>query len=92
MCSGRPNISVRFGVRPKLVVRPCSVVRPKQVVRLAEQKPNILVGDISILYQGGKGVNIRGKIITNERNRLLPENASKILFLRENLPHVNFDY
>ena len=33
-----------------------------------------------------------GDIITNERNRLLPENASKILFLRENLPHVNFDY
>ena len=33
-----------------------------------------------------------GDIITNERNRLLPENAAKILFLRENLPIVNFDY
>ena len=33
-----------------------------------------------------------GDIITNERNRLLPENAAKVLFLRENLPRVNFEY
>ena len=33
-----------------------------------------------------------GDIITNERNRLLPENAAKVLFLRENLPRVNYDY
>ena len=33
-----------------------------------------------------------GDIITNERNRLLPENAAKVLFLKENLPHVNYDY
>ena len=33
-----------------------------------------------------------GDIITNERNRLLPENAAKILFLRENLPLVNYKY
>ena len=33
-----------------------------------------------------------GDIITNERNRLLPENAAMILFLRENLPVVNFRY
>ena len=33
-----------------------------------------------------------GDIITNERNRLLPENAAMILFLRENMPRVNYDY
>ena len=33
-----------------------------------------------------------GDIITNERNRLLPKNAAKVLFLRENLPRVNYDY
>ena len=33
-----------------------------------------------------------GDIRTQERNRLLPENAGKILFLKENLPRVNFDY
>ena len=33
-----------------------------------------------------------GDVITNERNRLLPENAAKVLFLRENLPRVNFEY
>ena len=33
-----------------------------------------------------------GDVLTNERNRLKPENASKILFLKENLPIVNFQY
>ena len=33
-----------------------------------------------------------GDILTNERNRMLPQNAAKILFLRENLPNVNFKY
>ena len=33
-----------------------------------------------------------GDIITNVRNRFLPNNAAKILFLRENLPVVNFKY
>ena len=33
-----------------------------------------------------------GDIITNERNRLLPDNAAKLLFLRENLPRVNYKY
>ena len=33
-----------------------------------------------------------GDIVTNERNRLNPQTAEKILFMRENLPLVNFDY
>ena len=33
-----------------------------------------------------------GDIRTQERNRLSPENAGKILFLKENLPRINFDY
>ena len=33
-----------------------------------------------------------GDIRTQERNRLLPENAGKILFLKENLPRVDFVY
>ena len=33
-----------------------------------------------------------GDIRTQERNRLLPENAGQILFLKENLPRVNFVY
>lgn len=33
-----------------------------------------------------------GDIISNERNRLRPENAAKLLFLRENLPNVNYKY
>ena len=33
-----------------------------------------------------------GDVLTDERNRLKPENASKILFLKENLPNVNFQY
>ena len=33
-----------------------------------------------------------GDIITPERNRLNPETASKVLFLKENFPVVNFDY
>ena len=33
-----------------------------------------------------------GDILTNERNRLLPANLEKLLFLRENLPNVNFKY
>ena len=33
-----------------------------------------------------------GDIVTNERNQLKPENAEKLLFLRENLPKVNFRY
>ena len=31
-------------------------------------------------------------ILTPERNRLCPENAEKVLFLRENLPIVGFEY
>ena len=31
-----------------------------------------------------------GDIVTDERNRLLPANAEKILFCRANLPKVNF--
>ena len=31
-----------------------------------------------------------GDIITNERNRLLPATAERVLFLRENLPRINF--
>ena len=33
-----------------------------------------------------------GDIPSNERNKLKPENASKILFLKENLPIVKFQY
>ena len=33
-----------------------------------------------------------GDIITNERNRLLPATAEMLLFLRENLPRINFKY
>ena len=33
-----------------------------------------------------------GDILTNDRNRLNPENAEKILFCKENMPHVNFKY
>ena len=33
-----------------------------------------------------------GDILSNERNKLKPENASKILFLKENLPIVKFQY
>ena len=33
-----------------------------------------------------------GDIVTAERNRLNPENAEKILFLRENLPILKFQY
>ena len=33
-----------------------------------------------------------GDIITNERNKLNPANAEKILFLRENLPKIKFQY
>ena len=30
--------------------------------------------------------------ITSDRNRLKPENAEKLLFLRENLPKIQFRY
>ena len=33
-----------------------------------------------------------GDIVTAERNRLKPENAEKLLFLRENLPILKFQY
>ena len=33
-----------------------------------------------------------GDIITNERNRLNPASAEKILFLRENLPKIKFQW
>ena len=33
-----------------------------------------------------------GDILTKERNRLIPYNAEKLLFCRENLPVVNFQY
>ena len=33
-----------------------------------------------------------GDILSNERNRLLPENMEKILFCRENISIVNFNY
>ena len=33
-----------------------------------------------------------GDILTQERNKLNPQNAAKILFLRENLKLVNFEY
>ena len=33
-----------------------------------------------------------GDILSNERNRLLPENIEKILFCRENISIVNFNY
>ena len=33
-----------------------------------------------------------GDILSNERNRLLPENMKKILFCRENISIVNFNY
>ena len=33
-----------------------------------------------------------GDIVTKERNRLNPKNAEKILFCRENLPILNYQY
>ena len=33
-----------------------------------------------------------GDISTNDRNRLKPENAGKLLFLLENLPKIQFRY
>ena len=33
-----------------------------------------------------------GDILTPERNRLCPETAEKVLFFRENLPIVGFEY
>jgi len=33
-----------------------------------------------------------GDVLSNERNRLLPENLEKMLFCRENLPIINFKY
>ena len=35
---------------------------------------------------------IAAQIASDKRNRLNPENAEKILFLRENLPRVHFEY
>ncbi len=31
-------------------------------------------------------------LLTSDRNRLKPENAEKLLFLRENLPKIQFRY
>ena len=42
--------------------------------------------DVEILF------SITPQIASDKRNRLNPENAEKILFLRENLPRVNFEY
>ena len=36
--------------------------------------------------------NVRFALLRDERNRLKPENAAMMLFLRENLPLINFDY
>ena len=36
--------------------------------------------------------SVAGLIVSEKRNRLIPENAEKILFIRENLPKVNFQY
>ena len=36
--------------------------------------------------------SIATQIASDKRNRLSPENAEKFLFLRENLPRVNFEY
>ena len=43
---------------------------------------------------GRKGVVVAsaGDVLTVERNRLNPETAQKVLFLRENLPIVDFQY
>ena len=36
--------------------------------------------------------SIAGAILNQKRNRVIPENAEKLLFVRENLPRVNFEY
>ena len=36
--------------------------------------------------------SIAAQISSDKRNRLNPENAEKNLFLRENVPRVNFEY
>ena len=36
--------------------------------------------------------SIAAQIASDKRNRLNPANAEIILFLRENLPRVNFEY
>ncbi len=33
-----------------------------------------------------------GDVLSNERNRLLPENLEKMLFCQENLPIINYKY
>ena len=44
--------------------------------------------DVERLFSTGTA----GDILTPERNRLCPETAEKVLFLRENLPIVGFEY
>ena len=36
--------------------------------------------------------SIAGNILTDSRNRLTPENLEKLLFIRQNLPYLNFQY
>ena len=33
-----------------------------------------------------------GNILTDKRNRIRPENLQQLVFLRENLPRINFQY
>ena len=50
--------------------------------------------DIVLDYLSDRSVDgkIAANIITDDRNRLLPANAEKILFCSENLLEVNFIY
>ena len=36
--------------------------------------------------------SVAGLIMSDKQNRLNPENAENFLFIRENLPKVNFQY
>ena len=45
-----------------------------------------LISDVERLF------STAGDILTDERNRLKPETAEKLLFCRENLPVVDFKY
>ena len=52
----------------------------------ANMLQNLLLSDVERLFSTAKDIR------STERNRLLPATAEMILFCRENLPKVNFQY
>ena len=66
--------------------RPIDIVASSSKVAELYLSPPATSVDVECLF------STAGDIRTQERNSLLPENAAKLLFLKENLPRIGFYY